>query len=227
VLHGYIPPEQYSTLAYTTRYADALARAGYVALHPNLRNFPPSDEALDRFRVGSAIDALNLVGLVRQHGGQPGPLEQADAERIGMWGHSMGGGITIRAITVDAGIKAAVLYGSMNADERTNYEQRRVWSGGSHIEELAVPDADLARISPATYLDRIVAPVSIHHSEDDGTVPVEWSEELCARLEELGKEVECFFYSGVPHTFNGPLDRTFMERYVAFFDRHLKPAETS
>ena len=227
VLHGYIPPEQYSTLAYTTRYADALARAGYVALHPNLRNFPPSDEALDRFRVGGAIDALNLVGLVRRHGGQPGPLKQADAERIGMWGHSMGGGITIRAITVDAGIKAAVLYGSMNADERTNYEQRRVWSGGSHIEELAVPDADLARISPATYLDRIVAPVSIHHSEDDGTVPVEWSEELCARLEELGKEVECFFYSGVPHTFNGPLDRTFMERYVAFFDRHLKPAETS
>lgn len=226
VLHGYIPPEQYSTLAYSTRYADALARAGYVAIHPNLRNFPPSDEAPDRFRVGAAIDALNLVGLIRRHGGRPGPLERADPRFIGMWGHSMGGGITIRAITVDSGITAAVLYGSMHADERTNNAQRRVWSGGCHIEELDVPDADLARISPATYLDRIVAPVSIHHSEDDGTVPVEWSVELCEQLEELGKEVECFLYSGVPHTFNGPLDRTFMKRYVAFFDRHLMAAET-
>jgi uncharacterized protein len=222
VLHGYIPPERYTTLAYT-RYADALARAGYVALHPNLRNFPPSDKALDRFRVGAAIDALNLVGLVRQHGGQPGPLERADPTRIGMWGHSMGGGITIRAIMVDAGISAAVLYGSMNADERINGEQRRVWAGGEgYIEELDVPEGDLARISPATYLDRIVAPVSIHHSEDDQTVPVEWSVALCERLEELGKAVECYTYSGVPHTFNGPLDVLFMERYVAFFDRHLK-----
>ena len=127
---------------------------------------------------------------------------------------------------MDAGIKAAVLYGSMSADERTNYEQRRVWSGGERrIEELDVPDADLARISPVTYLDRIVAPVSVHHSENDQTVPVEWSVELCERLEGLGKEVECYTYSGVPHTFSGPLDRTFMERYVAFFDRHLKPAE--
>ena len=38
VLHGYIPPERYYTVAYTARYADALARAGYLVIHPNLRN---------------------------------------------------------------------------------------------------------------------------------------------------------------------------------------------
>jgi len=85
-----------------------------------------------------------------------------------------------------------------------------------------VPEADLTRISPATYLHRIAAAVSIHHSEDDQTVPVEWSTALCERLKELGKEVECFTYSGVPHTFNGQVDALFMERYIAFFDRHLK-----
>jgi len=42
-LHGYIPPDEYETLDYSTRYADAIARNGYIVLHQNMRNFPPSD----------------------------------------------------------------------------------------------------------------------------------------------------------------------------------------
>jgi dipeptidyl aminopeptidase/acylaminoacyl peptidase len=223
LLHGYIDPEIYTTLAYTTRYADALARAGYVALHPNLRNFPPSDEGPDPFRVGIAVDALNLIALVREQGGEPGPLEKADPERIGIWGHSMGGGAAIRAITVDPDIDAAVLYGSMSADEVANYEKIQVWSGGERgAEELATPEEDLRRIAPLYHLDRIAAPVSIHHSLADAVVPPEWSADLCERLESLGKSVECFTYEGLPHTFRGAGDALFMERYVAFFDRYLK-----
>lgn len=126
VLHGYISPDIYTTVAYTTRYADALARAGYIAIHPNLRNFPPSDTAPDPFRVGIAVDTLNLLALVREGAGQPGLLAQADGARVGVWGHSMGGGAAIRAITVDPGIRAAVIYGSMSADERLNYEQVQI-----------------------------------------------------------------------------------------------------
>ncbi len=224
VLHGYIAPEVYTTLAYTTRYADALARAGYVALHPNLRNFPPSDEGPDPFRTGIAVDALNLIALVREQGGQPGPLAQADPDRIGIWGHSMGGGASIRAITVDPGIRAAVLYGSMSADEVANYEKIREWSGGTRgAEELATPPEDLRRIAPLYHLERITAPVSVHHSDADATVPLAWSLDLCERLEALGKEVECFTYAGLPHTFRGAGDALFMERYIAFYDRHLNP----
>jgi dipeptidyl aminopeptidase/acylaminoacyl peptidase len=222
VLHGYISPDVYTTLAYTARYADALARAGYIAIHPNLRNFPPSDEGPDPFRVGIATDVLNLIALVREHGGKPGPLEQADPQRIGVWGHSMGGGAAIRVITVDPGIKAAVLYGSMSADERQNYERIQEWSSGERgAEELATPEEDLRRISPIYHLERIQAAVSIHHSDADATVPLEWSLDLCERLEALGKTVECFTYEGLPHTFNGAGDQLFMQRYIDFFDRHL------
>lgn len=223
VLHGYISPDIYTTVAYTTRYADALARAGYIAIHPNLRNFPPSDEGPDPFRVGIAVDTLNLLALVRQMAGQPGLLQAADGERVGVWGHSMGGGAAIRVITVDDSIRAAVLYGSMSADERQNYERVRFWSGGTRgDEELAVPEADLQRIAPVNHLERIRAAVSIHHSDADATVPLAWSLEMCARLQELGKDVECFTYSGLPHTFRGEGDALFMGRYVAFFDRYLK-----
>ena len=223
LLHGYIDPDIYNTLAYTTRYADSLARAGYLAIHPNLRDYPPSDSGPNRFRVGMAVDVFNLLALVRQQGGQPGPLAQADPDAIGLWGHSMGGGITLRVITVDPGVRAAVLYGSMSGDEKTNYERILYWTGGERgLEELDTPDEALRRISPISYLDRIQAAVSIHHSDADELVPLEWSLDLCERLQGLGKTVECFTYSGLPHTFRGEGDQLFMQRTVAFFDRYLK-----
>lgn len=223
VLHGYIPPATYTTVAYTTRYADALARAGYIAIHPNLRNFPPSDEGPDPFRVNSAVDVLNLIALVRETAGEPGLMAQADAEHVGIWGHSLGGGISIRVITVDPTIDAAVLYGSMHADEVKNHERIIYWSGGERgREELATPEEDMQRISPSYHLERIQAPVSIHHSLADTTVPPAWSVEICEALEALGKTVECFMYEGLPHTFRGAGDQLFMQRYIEFFDRHLK-----
>jgi len=60
-LHGYIDPAVYQTLDYTTHYADALSIAGNIVLHPNLRGYPPSDDGENLFRVGMAVDVLNLI----------------------------------------------------------------------------------------------------------------------------------------------------------------------
>jgi dipeptidyl aminopeptidase/acylaminoacyl peptidase len=213
----------YGTLDYTTRYADSLAQADYLVLHPNLRDYLPSDSGPNPFRIGAAVDVLNLIGLVRQHAGQPGPLEKAVPGAIGLWGHSMGGGITLRAITVSPDVRAAVLYGSMSGDEQQNYEQIQLWTGGtSGLEELNTPEDALRRISPINYLDQIQAAVSIHHGADDATVTLEWSIDLCAQLQALAKPVECYTYEGQPHTFSGEGDQLFISRTIAFFDAYLK-----
>jgi dienelactone hydrolase len=223
-IHGYIDPAIYNTIDYTTRYADALARAGYLVIHPNLRGYPPSDNGENLFRVGMAVDVLNLIAIIQAQAGKPGLLSQADPDRIGLWGHSMGGGITTRVITVSPHVKAAVLYGAMGADERLNYE--RIFSyfsnGTRGIEELSAPEEVFARVSPLNFLDRIQAAVSIHHGEDDGEVPPAWSADLCRRLEELGKTVECFVYDDQPHTFRGEEDAVLIQRMVWFFDRKLR-----
>jgi dipeptidyl aminopeptidase/acylaminoacyl peptidase len=225
VLHGYINPARYRLLPYTTRYADALARAGYLTIHPNFRNYPPSDEGPNPFRVGYAVDVLNLIALIRQQGGEPGPLQQANPDAIGLWGHSMGGGIALRVITVDPDVRAAVLYGSMSGDERKNFERILIWSGGERgEEELNTPEEALRRISPIFHLNRIRAAVSIHHGAADDVVPLEWSQDLCQRLQALEKPVECFTYPGQPHTFQGEGDQRFIQRVIAFFDRYLKTA---
>jgi dipeptidyl aminopeptidase/acylaminoacyl peptidase len=221
-LHGYIEPEIYQTLDYTAHYADALASAGYLVLHPNLRLYPPSDEGDNLFRVGMAIDTLNLIALVKQHSGEFGLLQTADPTRIGLWGHSMGGGVSTRVLTVSPDIKAAVLYSAMTGDERKNYEAIFRWLNGSMgLEELAVPTEALPRISPVYFFEDITAAVSIHHGLADKLVPVQWSMQTCQQLKALGKEVECHYYENMPHTFYGPTDKEFIQYTIQFFDRYL------
>jgi dipeptidyl aminopeptidase/acylaminoacyl peptidase len=222
--HGYIEPAIYGTLDYTTRYADALARSGFFVLHPNLRGYPPSEEGDNLFRVGMAIDVLNLIALVKDQGGQPGPLAQADSEAIGVWGHSMGGGVSTRVITVSPDVKAAVLYGPMGADDYLNYERIFTYfsNGTRGLEELAAPPEAFERISAVNYLERIQAAVSIHHGTLDVDVPLKWSLDLCERLKELGKSVECFTYKDQPHTFKDEGDMLFIQRTVDFFNRTLR-----
>jgi len=221
-VHGYIDPAKYQTFDYTTHYADALASAGYLVLHPNLRGYAPSDSGDNLFRVGMAIDVLNLIEIVRSSGGSPGPLEAADPTRIGLWGHSMGGGIVTRVITVDTDIKAAVLYAPMSGDEARNYEAIADWSDQRRgIPERTVPEAELQLISPVYFFNRIQAVVSIHHGLDDAVVPVQWSMQTCQQLKALGRIVECHYYPGMPHTFQGQGDKEFMEYARQFFDRYL------
>lgn len=222
--HGYINPDIYQTLDYTTGYADALARAGYIVLHPNLRGYPPSDDGDNLFRVGMSIDVLNLISIVKQQAGIKGSLlEKANPELIGLWGHSMGGGISTRVMTVSDDIKAVVLYAAMSGDENQNFEAIYSWSDGERgIEELNVPDEQLLRISPIYFLDRIQAAVSIHHGRADELVPLSWSENLCDELTNMRKTVECVTYKGQPHTFYGEGEQQFIQNIINFYDQYLR-----
>ncbi len=222
-LHGYIDPQEYQTLDYTTRYADTLSRAGFLVVHPNLRGYAPSGDGPNSFRVGMAVDVLNLIAIIGHTGGLPGALENADAGRIGLWGHSMGGGISLRVLTVSPDVDAAVLYGSMTADERTNFEMIYTWSEGARgAEELAVPEEALTGISPLYYLHQIRAPVSVHHGEEDDLIPVSMSLELCKRLETLSVRVSCYTYPNESHTFIGFGDYLFNQRTIDFFNQQLR-----
>ncbi|MER3478908.1 MAG: dienelactone hydrolase [Meiothermus sp.] len=227
VLHGYVNPATYQTLTYTTRYADAITRMGYVVLHPNYQGHPPSQGSPEgRFRVSYATEVLNLAAMVRAQAGKPGPLRKADGKRIGLWGHSMGGGVAIRVAVVDPQIRAVVLYGSMSGDEAKNARQiYYVFSGGRRgLAELNTPASELAKISPIHYLGRTQAAFSVHHGTADPQVPYAWSVEIGQKLKALGKSAECFSYPGARHTFpsGSRTDASFLARVQAFFERTLR-----
>ena len=222
-LHGYIDPAVYNTLDYTTHYADALANAGYVVIHPNLRGYAPSDNGENLFRVGMAIDVLNLIALVQSQSAGTDPLKNADANSIGLWGHSMGGGITTRVLTVTDDVRAAVLYAAMSGDEQKNYEAIRGWSGQTRgLEEMNIPVDALINISPMYFFENIAAAVGIHHGTADALVPIQWSQTTCEQLQVLGKDVSCQYYENMPHTFYGEGDQQFIQNTIQFFDEKLK-----
>ncbi len=112
--HGYFKPSEYKTGDGTIRAADAFVRAGYLTLAPDYRCYAGSQCGANPLYVGYAIDVLNLIASLPS-------LPYADTSRIGIWGHSMGGGITIRVLTISDQIKVAALYGALSADDEVHY----------------------------------------------------------------------------------------------------------
>jgi dipeptidyl aminopeptidase/acylaminoacyl peptidase len=241
--HGYIPRDDYWPGADTWRAAEFLNQRGYLTIAPDFRSWGESDIGVSFFSTGQVIDVLNLVSSLPS-------IPEADFEQVGMWGHSMGGGITTKAITVDPRIKAAVLYAPVSADD---VQVLARWGTGCEPSpsgdlladecagaEIITTDVNtdlfvayseaiydtkiLYEISPIHYFDWVAAPVQIHIGSADTKTPPEWSAEIRDALLDAGKEVEYFAYPGQEHALEGAHWQLFMERVADFLDHHLMNA---
>ncbi len=78
-----------------------------------------------------------------------------------------------------------------------------------------------AAIDPWSFLVDLSGPIQLHHGTDDESVPVEYSKELYARLQEMGRPSELYLYEGDNHNILYNLS-TALQRSVEFFDRYVK-----
>lgn len=224
--HGYIDPDIYTNGRGLKREQDYLARHGYAVLHPDYRNHAESDDEENpdlRFRLGYAEDAINAVLAVRA-----AKLPQVDATRVGMLGHSMGGGVTLNVLVTQPDlVSAAVLFAPVSGDVRDNFERwtkRRPEVVEKIIAAYGTPDQDPTfwdNLSPLTFISSVSAPVLIHHGTADDSVPLAWSKRLGERLQAAGKDVTLHIYDGEPHEFINAWPEV-MRRTKEFFDKHLK-----
>jgi fermentation-respiration switch protein FrsA (DUF1100 family) len=234
--HGYIPPEQYRTTERYVAYVDGFARNGYIVFRPDYRGHGNSEgEATGSFGPEYTVDVLNAVASVK---GYP----DADPGRIGMWGHSMGGGITLRAMVVTKDIQAGVIWAGMVAPYSDLLEWRQRRSAG---RPSPTPDADRAgrhwgheemvetygsleenpafwaSIDPTSYLSDLSGPLQLHHGTADESVPLEFSTDLHAHMLELGLTVELYTYEGDNHNISNSFG-TAMQHSIQFFDQYVK-----
>lgn len=223
--HGYIDPAVYTNGRGLRREQDYLASHGYAVLHPDYRNHAQSDRTEDAnlsLRLDYAVDAANAVLAVRASG-----LPQLDGSRIGMLGHSMGGGVTTNVLVAKPDlVRAAVLLAPVSADAAANFER---WTRSRRevsqtiIERYGTPTTSPAfwrDASAASFLDRTQAPVLIHHGTADESVPIEWSRQLAEALRSAGKDVTLREYEGEPHEFAAAWPLV-MERTLEFFNEHV------
>jgi dipeptidyl aminopeptidase/acylaminoacyl peptidase len=117
--HGFFSRKVYVSGDGTDRAAEFLNKRGYLTISPDYRSWGQSDYGPSLYYSGLAIDVVNLLNALPS-------IPEADATRVGLWGHSMGGGVTIKALTIVGGqpatriratVRAAVLYSTVSADQ--------------------------------------------------------------------------------------------------------------
>jgi dipeptidyl aminopeptidase/acylaminoacyl peptidase len=231
--HGYIPPDVYRTTERYVAYVDSLARHEYIVFRIDYRGHDRSEgEASGAYgNPGYTVDVLNAVAAMKA-------FSQADPNRIGMWGHSMGGYLTLRSMVISPDVKAGVIWAGVVASYPDLLSRWRRDSGQSPtpnppggrrwrsewMERFGSPEENpdfWNGISANSYLQDISGPVQLHHGTADESVPLVFSETLYEQLLAAGKTVELYTYAGDNHNISNHFDSA-MIRTIEFFDRYLK-----
>jgi len=228
--HGYIPPDVYRTTERYIAYVDLIARSGYIVFRSDYRGHDQS-EGVARGAYSApdyTIDVLNAVASMKKY-------VDADPNRIGMWGHSMGGYITLRSMVISKDIKAGVIWaGVISSYPDLLYNWRRgpdaspssragAWRT-SFIDIYGSPEENpdfWNSISANSYLNDISGPLQLHHGTADTDVPLAFSETLFTQMLAVGKYVELYKYDGDNHNISNYFS-TAMQRTIEFFDRYVK-----
>lgn len=205
----------------------AFAGAGYVVVQPNYRGsegrgreyaralwgrwgaFEPTD-------VQAVVDRLIADGV-------------ADPDRLGIGGWSYGGmttNYTIASTTrFAAAVSGASISNQISGYGTDQYVRQYELEFGKPWERL---DGYLGASYPFFHADRIRTPTLFLCGEKDFNVPLLNSEQMYQALRSLGVETQLVIYPGQFHGLSLPSyvqDR--MERWIAWFDRFLKPAPAS
>lgn len=233
--HGYIPPEQYRTTERYVAYVDGFATEGYVVFKSDYRGNGSSEgQPLGAYYSNAyTTDVLNALTSVKKY-------QDINPNKIGMWGHSMGGNITLKSVVISKDIKAAVIWGGVvgTYDDLINNWQRRV-SFRPSPSELSLRNRFRANliakygspqdnprfwntIDPYTYLADVTAPIQLHAGGADEEVPLAFSQHLAEAFKKVGKNIEFYSYEGADHNISGPSFNLAMQRSVEFFNKYLK-----
>jgi dipeptidyl aminopeptidase/acylaminoacyl peptidase len=227
--HGYVPPNVYRTTERYVAYQDAFARAGFVTLKSDYRGHGSSQgEALGGYYApGYTDDVMNALTSLKKD-------PRVNAARIGMWGHSMGGFLSLRAMVLDRSVKAGVIWAGVVGDYDQLMNEWRSPTPASiprsvlNLRKTAVakygtPTANPEfwnKLSATSYLRDLGGPVQLHIGTADEDVPVAFHTSLAARLKAAGKPVQSYVYPGDNHNLSRNLN-TALARSMAFFKANL------
>ena len=192
--HGYVPdPTKYGITAdgvdsrpgdYYRSVPELYTSRGFLAVLPDYRghnsseglDFTGTPESVDYY----ADDVIALLGALHE-------LRQSDMNHVFMWSHSMGGGVSLRAMLATDMIKGASFWSTMPV--------------GDKVSETGIPEV----------------PVILHHAVGDTSTASSNSQAFAEALEAGGRRPVFYSYEGADHYFEGAVRELAADRDTAFF----------
>ena len=160
-------------------------------------------------------------------------IPDVDPGNVFMWGHSMGGEVTLRALLATDVVKGASLWSSVGGDiwdqafYYSRYEDPLAADGAEHPkavidqlrEDIAGLDEPFAweRGEPLRYLKHLTTPIIIHHAIGDRGAAYVWSSRLAKELYLRSHRYQFHTYAGDDHLFTGADLEAAARRDGAFF----------
>jgi dienelactone hydrolase len=240
--HGHHPnPPDYGRIAdgstdrpgdYYREVPPAFARHGFLVVMPDFRGHNDSEG------VGYAHGLLESYWYTRDAIAAfraLGSLPSADTTNVFMWGHSMGGSVTLRALlALGDEVRGASIWSSSSAglwDKAANYairpnsgEQSATDYRESLVAQIgALPfDFDPAQADPTEFLQELRTPLNLHHATGDPVTPYAWSDSVAAAMSDLNRSATLYTYPSNDHLLVGSELIQAIDRDAALFKRHMQ-----
>jgi len=221
MVHGGPEGQSRPDFSFLTQY---FLHHGFAVLVPNVRGSTGYGKAYSHLddvekRMDSVADLAHAVDWLRA---QP----DVDAHRIIVYGGSYGGFMVLSAMTeypdlwvagVDiVGVSNFVTFLENTSDYRRAHREAEYGS-------LARDRDFLARISPATHLDRLAAPLIVLHGANDPRVPLSEAEQVVAALQARNIPVEFLVFPDEGHGIVKRQNKLVAyPAIVAFLEKHVK-----
>jgi dipeptidyl-peptidase 4 len=197
-----------------------MASRGYIVFSIDNRGSEGRGKAWEE----SILERMGTLELQDQLAGVNYLKEQSyvDPERIGVWGWSYGGYMTLNAMFNAPDVfKAGVSVGPVT-DWRyydSIYTER-------YMKLPSENEKGYTASAPATHAENLKGSLLVMYGDVDDNVHIQNSVSLAKKLIDAGKDFDLMLFPGKEHSIVGTADRTFLYRKMTiFFDRNLKGTE--
>jgi dienelactone hydrolase len=246
ICHGF---KGFKNWAFFPVLAESLAQADYVALTFNFsRNGIGSDlqnftelELFEKNTYSHELDDLKCI-IDAVESGEIGK-GLINPEKIGLLGHSRGGGIALLHTQNDSRIKSLVTWSAIASVERYSADEIKLWKSQKYLEFENKRTGQMMRVGKellddiqknknelniTSAAENIVTPTLIIHGQADESVPLEEAHTIYDHLNASSKEL--MIIEGGSHTFGArhPMEsipeelQTVFELTENWFDRFLR-----